>query len=178
MAPRINIRNDASFVKLLGIIDHVINKQTFRMGLLTVFTRDPAVRVLEAQYGLIRPEWLVLVCLEYRDGSSARDICEITDQPRNTISRGVLALERRGFLRREADTVDARRTRLWLTDAGRDMYRAWAEQAGQVEKDVIGMLSSEESAQLDRILSKLCAALPQIAESRRQALANRDDGSD
>ena len=165
-------------MKLLGIINHVRHRHSFRMALLTNFTREPTLRHLEAAHGLIRPEWLVIACLEYRDGSSARDICEITDQPRNTISRGVLALERKGLVRRDPDPIDARRTRLWLTDAGRRMYQHWAAAGDAIEDALIGHLTPEERAQLDALLGKLCLSLPQVLAARRQRLGDASDADD
>ncbi len=157
-------------MKLLGIINHVRHRQTFRMALLTNFTREPVIRRLEARHGLIRPEWLVIACLEYRDGSSARDICEITDQPRNTISRGVLALEKKGLVRRDPDPIDARRTRLWLTDAGRRLHEEWTASGAAIEELIVSLLSPEERMQLDMLLGKLCLSLPSIVAARREMI--------
>ncbi|MEZ5661557.1 MAG: MarR family winged helix-turn-helix transcriptional regulator [Burkholderiaceae bacterium] len=163
-------------MKLLEIVNNVSARQSFRMAFLTNFIREPTLRRLEAEHGLIRPEWTVLTCLNYYDGATARDICEVTEQPRNTISRGVIALESKDLVRREPDPDDARRTCVWLTEAGRRMYRHMAEHFERIEHAMLSQLEAHEREALDRILTKLCLTLPDWLVERPAVVAVRADG--
>ena len=90
-------------MKLLDIIDNTPIPVGYRIAFLTNFWREPLLRRMEREFGLIRPEWTVLICLVYRDGLNSRDICEVTEQPSNSISRGVAALEEKGLIHRRPD---------------------------------------------------------------------------
>ena len=49
------------------------------------------------------------MCLNFRNDVHARDICEVTEQPSNTVSRAVGSLEKKGYINRTKDCVDTRR---------------------------------------------------------------------
>ena len=112
-------------LKLLGILDGVPIPIGYRVAFLTAFYREPLLRRMEREHGIIRPEWTVLVCLAYRDGLNARDVAEITEQPSNTVSRGVASLVAKGLVARRPDPADARRGLLQhLLPEGRRVHDA------------------------------------------------------
>lgn len=67
---------------------------------------------MEKEFGLIRPELTVPICLRFKPQSNARDICEITEQPPNTVSRAGVSLEEKNYITRSRDNQDARRIKL------------------------------------------------------------------
>lgn len=146
-------------MKLIDIVGNTPLPLTYRIAFITNFYREPLLRRMERESGLIRPEWTVLICLAYRDGLNPRDICEITEQPRNTVSRGVAALVRKGLVRQETDPEDARRVLLWLTDEGRKTYAAVMPMFVEGEERVAAALSEEERATLEALLDKLCRSV-------------------
>lgn len=109
-------------MKLIDIVDGTPLPIGYRIAFLADFFREPLLRRMEREHGLIRPEWTVLVCLAFRDALHARDICEITEQPSNTISRGVVSLVHKGLVGRESDPLDARRAILHLLPPGRALH--------------------------------------------------------
>ena len=92
-------------MKLIDIVAAVPIRFAYRMAFLTNFYREPLLRQMEKTHGIIRPEWTVLICLAFRDGLNPRDICEITEQPRNTISRATAALVAKGMITRTHSPV-------------------------------------------------------------------------
>lgn len=147
-------------MKLIDIIAGVPIPYGYRMAFITNFYREPLLRRMEQEFGIIRPEWTVLICLSFRDGLNPRDICEITEQPRNTISRAVAALVGKGLVSRDEDPKDARRKLLHITDRGRQIYEAIMPMFVERERRMLEHLDAEERRQLDQILEKLCRAAP------------------
>lgn len=153
-------------MKLIDIIGGVPIPFSYRMAFITNFYREPLLRRMEQEYGIIRPEWTVLICLSFRDGLNPRDICEITEQPRNTISRAVAALVGKGLVSRDEDLNDARRKLLHITDRGRQLYEAIMPMFVERERRMLEHLDDAERRQLGQILEKLCRAAPAWASDQ------------
>ncbi|SMF47704.1 DNA-binding transcriptional regulator, MarR family [Tistlia consotensis] len=147
-------------MKLLDIIDGTPIRYGYRIAFLTNFYREPLLRRMELEHGIIRPEWTVLICLSFRDGLNPRDICEITEQPRNTVSRAVTSLTRKGLIVPAADPADARRKVLRITEAGRAAYERIMPMFVEGERKLMACLTERERGDLDRLLDKLCRAVP------------------
>lgn len=147
-------------MKLIDILDNTPIPVGYRLAFLTSFMREPLLRRMERDFGLIRPEWTVLVCLVFRDGLNPRDICEITEQPSNTVSRAVTALQAKGMISRRDDPEDARRTRLYLKPAGRKMHDAVMALFVQAEREMTAVLSPDEKDILIRLLDKMGRDVP------------------
>ncbi|MFD5226041.1 MarR family winged helix-turn-helix transcriptional regulator [Microbacterium sp. NPDC058342] len=75
------------------------------------------------------------------------------DQPR--ASRLVQQGVDRGWVRREADPADARRTRIALTDEGSRLFRGVRGERREALGRALAAFSDEESAELARLLTKL-----------------------
>ena len=75
------------------------------------------------------------------------------DQPR--ASRLVQQGVEHGFVRREADPDDARRTRIALTDEGRRMARGVRGERREMLGAALAAFTDEERAELARLLTKL-----------------------
>ncbi|WP_336628030.1 MULTISPECIES: MarR family winged helix-turn-helix transcriptional regulator [unclassified Microbacterium] len=77
------------------------------------------------------------------------------DQPR--ASRLVQQGVERGWLRREADPDDARRTRIVLTDEGRRLGRGVRGDRREMLRRAMSALTAEEQAEFARLLAKVAA---------------------
>lgn len=75
------------------------------------------------------------------------------DQPR--ASRLVQQGVDRGWVRREADPEDARRTRIALTDEGTRMFRGMRGERREALGRALAAFTADESAELARLLTKL-----------------------
>ncbi|MEN3161382.1 MarR family transcriptional regulator [Tistrella mobilis] len=147
-------------LKLFGLFDTVPIRQAYRLAFLTNFYRAPLLRRIEQEHGLTRPEWTILICLSHQDGLNPRDICDFTEQPRNNVSRGAALLEAKGLITRSPDPEDARRALLHLTETGRALYARLMPLFQAREAEMLAVLSPEERAQLDHLLTRLTAELP------------------
>lgn len=75
------------------------------------------------------------------------------DQPR--ASRLVQQGVERGFVRREVDPDDARRTRIALTDDGRKVARGMRGERRELLTNALAAFTDDERAELARLLNKL-----------------------
>ncbi|BDZ40164.1 hypothetical protein GCM10025863_27780 [Microbacterium suwonense] len=75
------------------------------------------------------------------------------DQPR--ASRLVQQGVDRGWVRREADPDDARRTRIAITDDGARLFRGVRGERREALGRALAAFTEEESAELARLLTKL-----------------------
>lgn len=75
------------------------------------------------------------------------------DQPR--ASRLVQQGVDHGFVRREADPDDARRTRIALTDEGRRLARGMRGERREMLTTALASFSDDERVELARLLNKL-----------------------
>lgn len=147
-------------MKLIEIINNTPIRFGYRIAFLTNFYREPLIRKIEKEFGIIRPEWTVLICLMFRDNLNSRDICEITEQPSNTVSRGVSSLVKKGLIRTEPDSIDARRTVLYITAKGKLLYERIMPMFVERESKLLASLSEDEIQQLDGLLDKLSRDVP------------------
>jgi len=147
-------------MKLIDIIDSTPISYGYRIAFLTNFFRGPLLRDLEKNYGIIRPEWTVLICLSYKEGVTSKDICEVTEQPSNTVSRAVSSLIEKKLIRRKIDKNDGRRSLLYISAAGRKLNSTIMKEFVLVEQTMTECLTSDELEQLDVLLDKLCRHVP------------------
>lgn len=111
--------------------------------------------ILENEYGLQWHEWVVLFCIELREGWSATDISNATGRPKNTISRAVHKLLSMGLISRKSHKDDARVQVLALTAKGKRFYAKMLPRLQIEEQSIYGRLNKREQAQFIRLLNKL-----------------------
>lgn len=142
-------------MKLIDILDATQIPVTYRMAFLTNFLREPLLRRMQKETGLIRPELTVLICLNFRGDLNARDICEITEQPPNTVSRAVASLAERGYISRTPDKIDTRRQVLNLLPDGKAVHDDVMSNFAAAEQRMLEILDQDEVRVLTALLDKL-----------------------
>lgn len=142
-------------MKLIDILGATAIPVSYRLAFVTNFWREPLLRWMERKFGLIRPELTVLMCLSFRRDLNARDICEITEQPSNTVSRAVTSLQEKGLISRIRDEVDTRRRILNITPAGQEVHDQLMAHFAKAEAKMLESLSADEVETLTALLDKL-----------------------
>src|SRR5690349_22582522 len=94
---------------MAGVLSGTEIRIAYKMGYVLNFYREPSFRKIEMEFGITRPEIVTLIFLNFREGVTASDICEFSGHLKANISRGIIALEKKKLLRREADSADSRR---------------------------------------------------------------------
>src|SRR4051794_15518052 len=124
----------------------------YKIGYILNFYREPSFRAIEAEFGLTRPEIVILLALRFRQGITASEFCEFSGHLKAGVSRAVKMLEKKGLLRRESDAADNRRQLLFLTEPGLNVYERYIPALKAREQAMLSCLSLAERRQFDTLL--------------------------
>jgi DNA-binding MarR family transcriptional regulator len=127
----------------------------FRFNYLSLRYNIPLYGWVEREYGLLRPQVAVIYSLGLRDRVTARDIGISFGFPKNTLSRAVHTLERRGLIRRERDDRDKRNFLLSLTTHGRAVFEETLPNFLRVQDEMLKPLLQSERETLSILLAKI-----------------------
>lgn len=111
-------------------------------------------RIYRDRHGMTRPEWRLLATLGQYGTMTATDIGRHSAMHKTKVSRAVSALERRGWIKREAHEADRRLEHLTLTKAGDTAYRELVPLARTFEK---GLFQNMCDADREAVLRGLAA---------------------
>ena len=115
----------------------------------------PAYDRVKKEFGIIRAEYLLLLCLAHFPVLTAQDISRITGRPRNSISRAVHRMLNEGYITRVPDPDDGRQSNLAITETGKALHKKIAARLVESQDKVLASLSQQERATLENILDKL-----------------------
>lgn len=160
VVPSTNERDVSDIAEVLGGTEIKI---AYKMGYVLNFYREPSFRRIEMEFGITRPEIVTLIFLRFREGVTASDICEFSGHLKANISRGIIALEKKKLLRREADPADNRRQLLFITQAGRALCARYIPKLRDRERAMLACLTPREKQMFERLLDKLGSHVPQWA---------------
>ena len=99
-------------------------------------------------------QWRVLVAVADRPGRTASEVVDVTPMDKGIVSRAVSVLVERDLLERRASAKDGRLSHLHLTAAGRETYRAVAEQLRRSGASGETLLNEAEREALVSLLNK------------------------
>jgi len=165
-------RNHTDTKAMRDIMNEIEIKTAFKMGYVQNFYREPAFRAIEQQFGIKRPEILVLIFLGFEDGVTAADIVEFSGHLKTNITRAVVALEKKGLLKRRIDASDQRRQILLITGEGRRIRAEFMPMLQEREVWMLSALNRRECEQFEVLLNKLARHAPNWT-GRTQRLVSR-----
>lgn len=151
------------FGDLSGILEATGIPTAYKIGYILNHYREPSFRGIETEFGLTRPEIVMLIFLVRCDGITAAEICEFSGHLKPNMSRAAIALERKGMIRRMADKQDQRRQLLFVTAEGRRMHDSFMPRLQAREAAMLACLNERERTQLSRLLRKLAQHVPDWA---------------
>ena len=82
-------KDDQTGVDVADFIATVGLRHAYRLSYLTSAIVTPGYDAVKRETGLIRGEYLLLLCLSHQPILTAQDVARMTRRPRNTISRAV-----------------------------------------------------------------------------------------
>ena len=116
----------------------------------------PLYTWISEQYGLKRPEYVVLYSLALADGGSARDISRTSGFPKNTLSRAIYRLEELGLIKARTKVPGGgRRQALHLSKEGWALFEETRTAFEVQEKRMLKALSQGERQMLFELMSKV-----------------------
>ena len=128
---------------------------------LSVLSNTIATRIAgryDREFGLSIWQWRVMAVTGDRPGISATEIGQLTAMDKVAVSRAIAAMIQMGYLERKTSETDGRRSQLFLTPAGRDVYGLIVPMALGAEQELASSLTEEEQKQLERLMGKLADA--------------------
>lgn len=161
--PPASAAREAGANEVAAVLGGTEIKIAYKMGYVLNFYREPSFRKIELELGITRPEIVSLIFLNFREGVTASDICEFSGHLKANISRGIIALEKKKLLRREADSTDSRRQLLYITAAGRALYARYIPALRERERAMLACLTQAERKEFERLLDKLAGQVPHWA---------------
>lgn len=139
---------------LTKIFDTIEYPDAYRITYLSNAIVMPAYDAVQRDFGLVRAEYILLVCLSHYDVLTAQDVARVARRPRNTISRAVHRMLNEGHLERAPDPNDGRQARLRITPSGRALHEEIATYLLRRQEEVLSVLSADERRTLSGILQK------------------------
>src|SRR6478735_5032218 len=107
------------------------------------------------ELGITRAQWLALTRLHRHPGISQSDLADLMEIERASAGRMIDRMEANGWVERRALDGDRRVKRVYLTAAAEQVHRRIWSVAEATVDDALGDLSSEEAAQLMRLLGRV-----------------------
>lgn len=145
---------DPDRTDLTRIFDTIEYPEAYRITYLANAIVFPAYDAIQRDFGLIRAEYILLVCLSHFDELTAQDVARISRRPRNTISRAVHRMVAEGHITRKPDPDDARQAHLAITTSGRALQDKIADYLKARQEEVLTGLDAAERKTLSIILKK------------------------
>jgi DNA-binding MarR family transcriptional regulator len=140
------------FMQVMWAVDHQLQSVSKRMA---------------ATLGLTVPQRMSLLLIGRNPDISAGELAVMLRLHPGTISGIVGRLADSELITREADETDVRRTRLVLTQRGRDMNRRRAGTFEDAVRKTIAASSNDDVAGAERLLRELASQLQMIVDERR-----------
>ena len=108
-----------------------------------------------AQHGVSLGLWPFLRALWERDGLSQRELSEKVRMKGPTTVAALNKLEERGLVRREENKKDARKINVYLTPAGRKVYRKVIPEVEAVNRQCLERLTESDQAEFKDMIKRI-----------------------
>lgn len=142
-------------LELTDIFETVEFPDAYKISYLANAIVIPSYEDIRRDFGMVRAEYHLLLCLAHYTALTAQDIARMTRRPRNSISRAVHRMLNEGYIKRVPDPEDGRQAKLTITVEGRDMHTKIATYLTSREAEVLDVLSHGEREHFREILRKL-----------------------
>ncbi|MEX1249902.1 MAG: MarR family winged helix-turn-helix transcriptional regulator [Hyphomonas sp.] len=127
----------------------------FRLSVLSNAISQRIAELYDREFGLSIWQWRVMAVTADTPAISATEIGQRTQMDKVAVSRAVAGLMEVSYLERRASTEDARRSLLFLTQAGREVYELIVPLALAEEERLVATLNAKEQSELARLMQKL-----------------------
>ena len=138
-----------------NIFESVEFPDAYKVSYLANAIVFPTYEDIRKDFGLVRAEYHLLLCLAHYSELTAQDVARITRRPRNSISRAVHRMLDLGFLKRVPDPSDARQAKLQITKEGKIMHNKISKYLVSREAEIFSVLSESERKHFRGLIRKL-----------------------
>lgn len=141
----------------------------FQVNRLASLYFKTASRDYQRQFGMGVPEVRLLNIIGGMPWASAQEVVETSSMDKGLVSRAMGTLIDGGYLRRQQDGKDRRRSTLELTEAGEQLYRRIRSAKERRHRRTLSGMTPEECRTLYRLLAKATTAAQQMTEDTAEA---------
>jgi len=99
--------------------------------------------------------WHYLRVLSEGDGITQRELSQKAETVEPTVMKQLERMERSGFITRQRDEVDRRKIRIFLTQAGRDLFAALSAPAAAIPQAALDGVSQAEIEATAEVLARI-----------------------
>ena len=130
----------------------------YRLSVLSNTISRRIADLYDREFGLSIWQWRVMAVTGDTPGISATEIGQRTAMDKVAVSRAVAGLIELGYMERTTSESDGRRSQLFLTDEGQNIYELIVPIALQAERELFETLSPADQKDLARLMDKLADA--------------------
>lgn len=116
-------------------------------------------RTLLDEIGLYRGQQFVLCTLWAQEGITHSELADELHVHPATVTNALKRMERAGFVERRPDPADQRVSRVYLTDAGREIQGAVERLWNDLEEETMAGFDDAEREMLEHLLERVCENL-------------------
>ena len=127
----------------------------YRLSVLTLAVSRSLAKLYSDRFNLKVHEWRVMSSLGCGEPLAAHEICSRINMDKVQVSRAVSGLLTAGLVTRKTDFQDRRRSSLWLSDKGREVYMSIVPLAIDHESKLLDAFTVKERDQFSKLLAKL-----------------------
>ncbi|KZN61114.1 hypothetical protein N473_22495 [Pseudoalteromonas luteoviolacea CPMOR-1] len=127
----------------------------YQLVALSTKVSDDFAKVYGQEAGLTQAQWRVLSHVINIDFATAKQICELANMDKSTVSRAIKQLEQKQFLRLNQHPDDKRATVIECTDMGFDLYKQLTPKALEWEQTLLENFSEGEKRTFKALIEKL-----------------------
>lgn len=131
----------------------------FKLVRVVNLTARPFHERVGREHQLTLNEWRTMAVLAAQPGLHATQVAEQTGLDKMAVSRALAGLKRQRRLQRHGDPTDQRRSRLYLTAAGKALHETVGALGREREAALFAGIAAGELARLDATLDKLIDAV-------------------
>ena len=126
-----------------------------RLATLSNLVSRGLARLYSVRFCLTISDWRVLTVISRYPGVSSNAVCELAAMDKVQVSRAVSRLLESGRIERRSDKRDRRRSKLYATEEGHDVYAQVVPVARAYEAKLMAGFSDEETRLLEHLLATL-----------------------
>ncbi|MGN0596619.1 MAG: MarR family winged helix-turn-helix transcriptional regulator [Ruminiclostridium sp.] len=137
-----------------------MSKETMKENPMTLVTElsklfDSFMRVEMMKNGMKTSYRHLLRPLAIKDGVTQLDLVKISHLKAPTVSTTLRNMEADGLVRRETDKEDARATRVFLTERGREIDNKMRKSVASIDKLFLEGVTAEEQEYLLKVMKRM-----------------------
>ena len=136
----------------------------FKLVRVVNLTARPFHERVGREHQLTLNEWRAMAVLGAQPGLNATQVADQTGLDKMAVSRALAGLKRHKRVQRHEDPTDQRRSRLYLTAAGKALHETVGALGRQREAELFAGVDADELARMSATLDTLIRAVERVSD--------------